>query len=400
MIPSMKEMDLKGKRVLMRVDFNVPTRSEGVIADDTRIRLTLPSIRYVLEKGGIPILMSHLGRPKGEATSRFSLQSCAKCLEKRIGKRVQFAPDCVGETVEKQAQRLKQGELLLLENLRFHKAEEEPALDPHFAKQLAALGDCFVNDAFGAAHRAHSSIVPITTLFPKRCGIGLLMEREIERLSSLFTTPKHPFYALIGGAKVGNKLGILNKLAEKADALFIGGGMAFTFLKAKGREIGASLCEEGMIEEARALMERCIKRKKRIYLPADIVATNGEEIRELSKEQDIPPGFKGMDVGKATIQEWKMALSNGATLFWNGPVGVFEEPAFAGGTHALAELLASLPGEVIVGGGDSLSAITQLKLEKHFYHLSSGGGASLEFIEKGHLVGIDAIVLSNNAPML
>ncbi|MBX7067182.1 MAG: phosphoglycerate kinase [Parachlamydiales bacterium] len=382
----LKDLDVRGKRVLMRVDFNVPME-KGHITDDSRIRAALPSIEYVLSHGGSLILMSHLGRPKAKPEKEFSLAPCAKRLSELIKKPVAMAGDCVGTEVEKMAKGLKSGEILMLENLRFHSGEEAPDKDPAFVKSLAALGDCYVNDAFGTAHRAHASTAAIAKFFPNASAMGFLIEKEVEELSPLLTNPKRPFYAIIGGAKISTKIGVIKQLLQKVDALFIGGGMVYTFLKAGGIDIGASICEN--TSEIESLP------RDKLRLPKDLVIAdrfaNDAKVKTVLANENIPPGWQGMDIGPQTIQEWSKELQNAATVFWNGPLGVFEMPHFANGTHRIAECLANAKAKTIIGGGDSVAAIEQMGLQKQFAHLSTGGGASLEFLEFGHLPGIDAL---------
>ncbi|MCB1107621.1 MAG: phosphoglycerate kinase [Chlamydiia bacterium] len=386
---SLRDLDIKGKKVLMRVDFNVPLNQSGEITDDTRIRASLPSIKYVLEQGGILILMSHLGRPKGKVDPQYSLRPVAQYLSDLLEEEVLLAPDCVGTDVEKIVKTLKPGEILLLENLRFHEGEEHPEEDLGFAKKLAALGDVYVDDAFAAAHRNHASIVDVTHYFPNASAMGFLMEKEIASLSQIVLNPTHPFFAIIGGAKIGTKLGVLSALAQKIDGIFIGGGMAFTFLKAMGIEVGSSICDNSKLADARAFLQTCKEKEIKVHFPKDLVITNDEKIQIILTDDGIKQGWKGMDIGPQTVEEWTKLLNKGETIFWNGPMGVFEEPSFAHGTHRLAQNLANMSAKVIIGGGDSIAAVNQMKLEKKFTHLSSGGGASLEFIEFGHLPGID-----------
>lgn len=392
---SLKDLDVENKKVLMRVDFNVPLNKDGTIADDTRIRESIPSIQYVLKEGGSVILMSHLGRPKGKKSPEFSLAPCAKRLSELLKMPVQFAPDCIGPEVEKMAAQLQPKQVLLLENLRFYAAEEEPESDPTFARKLAALGDVYVNDAFGTAHRAHSSTAIVAEYFPHRAATGFLMEKEIAFLGSAVSNPKHPFYAIIGGAKISTKMGVLESLLEKVDGLFIGGGMAYTFLKAQGLSIGDSIHEDGLIEEAQEFMEECKKQEVSLWLPEDIVIAkefkNEAESKIAPVKQGISPGWQGMDIGPVTVKKWIQALQNGQTIFWNGPLGVFEFPNFAKGTQEIAKALAQLKATTIVGGGDSVAAINNLGIASKFSHVSTGGGASLEYIEFGHLPGIDAL---------
>lgn len=391
---SLRDLDLKNKRVLMRVDFNVPL-SNGQIADDSRIVASLPSIHYVLEHGGKLILMSHLGRPDGKADPKYSLDVCAKRLSELLNLPVKMAEDCIGSHVEKMANELKPTEILLLENLRFHAGEEKPETDATFASSLAKLGDVYVNDAFGTAHRAHASTAVIASFFPGKAAAGFLMEKEVKMLSSLLTKPKKPFYAIIGGAKVSSKAGAIKHLLQKIDALFIGGGMAYTFLQTEGVSIGDSLFEEKESQIAKEILKTCKAQKIPCYLPIDLVIANAfsndAESKTIDVMEGIPSGWQGMGIGPRTVDAWSKALKKAATIFWNGPLSVFEMPRFAKGTFEIADLLAHSPATVVVGGGDSIAAIERQGLEKHFTHLSTGGGASLEFLEFGHLPGIDAL---------
>ena len=387
---SLQNLDVKDKKVLLRVDFNVPLTESGEIADDTRIRESLPSIKDILDRGGAVILMSHLGRPNGKRDAKFTLKSCAVQLEKMLGRAVIFSSDCIGPEAEAKAKNLKNGEVLLLENLRFYSAEEKPETDPSFAKKLASLGDLYVNDAFGTAHRAHASTAMIASHFRGKAATGYLMEKEIAILTELVTHPKHPFYAIIGGSKISTKIGTIESLLKKVDKLFIGGGMAYTFFKAQGIPIGESIHEDGFLEAAKKFLEN-----KKIVLPSDVIITNrfanDAETKTIPISQGIPEGWQGMDIGPQTIDAWSASLKEGATIFWNGPVGVFEFPLFANGTNSLAKLLSKLSSIRIIGGGDSVAAINQLGLGNSFTHISTGGGATLEFLEFGHLPGIDAL---------
>lgn len=388
------DLDLKGKKVLVRVDFNVPMNKDGTIADDTRIRESVPTIKHILERGGSVILMSHLGRPKGpEAKS--SLAPCAKALSHLLGQEVAFATDSTGEDAKKKARALKPKEVLLLENLRFNPAEEKPELDPEFAKRLAELADVYVNDAFGTAHRSHSSTAVIAQYFPEKSAAGLLIGKEVAFFEKILLSPKRPFFAIIGGAKISTKMGVLKSLVTLTDGIFIGGGMAFTFLKAQGFKIGNSIFEEDQIGAAKDLMQACTQKKVPLFLPTDLVIADSfkedANSRVVSAEEGIPAGWQGMDIGPQTIQKWKSALHSAKTVFWNGPLGVFEFKKFATGTHEIAKAVAALDAITIVGGGDSVSAINQLQLASKFSHVSTGGGASLEYIEFGHLPGIDAL---------
>ncbi len=394
-IASLKDLDVKGKKVLLRVDYNVPQDAALAITDDSRIRASLPSIRYLLKEGAAIILMSHLGRPKG-VTPQYSLAPCAERLGVLLRHPVLLAPDCTGPQTVAMASALHPGEILMLENLRFYEGEEHPEKDPSFAKALASLGDLYVNDAFGTAHRAHASTAVIAQYFPKRAAAGFLLEKEVCFLGEATQHPKRPFYALIGGAKVSSKLGVLKSLLEKTDGLFIGGGMAFTFLKAQGVQIGDSLIEEALLGEAEAILEAGQRLGKTIMLPIDIVMT--QEIKEnapcrlvdLAKEV-IPQGWKGVDIGPQTLAAIEDAIEDAGTLLWNGPFGVFEIPPFDKGTEGIARLLAQSQAVTLVGGGDSVAAINALGLQESYTHLSTGGGASLEYLEFGTLPGLEAL---------
>lgn len=386
-----KDLALKGKRVLVRVDFNVPLK-EGKITDDSRIKASLPTIEFILKQGGSVILMSHLGRPKAKPEAQFSLAPCAKRLSELLKKPVRMAPDCIGPAVEKMAKALSPGEIMLLENLRFHPGEEEPEKDPNFVSSLAKLGELYVNDAFGTAHRAHASTAAIARYFPGKAAAGFLMEQEIAHLAPLLQNPKRPFFAIIGGAKISTKVGVIKNLLKKVDALFLGGGMVYTFWKAQGKEIGNSIYEEAEAKTAKEILQ---SESKKIHLPADVVIadrfSNDAQRKTILSDEAIPSGWQGMDIGPRTIEEWGRALKEAATVFWNGPLGVFEMPHFATGTQKIAELLAHSKAQTIIGGGDSVAAIQQMGLGNQFSHLSTGGGASLEFLEFGHLPGIDAL---------
>jgi phosphoglycerate kinase len=391
---TLQDLQLKDKKVLLRVDYNVPLNEDGSIADDTRIRESLPSIEYILKQGGSLILLSHLGRPKGP-DPKLSLAPCAERLSLLLNRPVIMAKECIGDAVSTAAHTLSPGNILLLENLRFHPAEEKPSLDPHFAEQLSSLGNLYVNDAFGTAHRAHTSTVAIPKLFPNRCAAGLLIQKELSFLGPILSQPKRPFFAIIGGAKISTKIGVLKTLLLKTDALFIGGGMAFPFFKAQGIPIGNSLCEEEALPTARSFLDTCQAQNKPLYLPSDILIAdrfdNAAQTRTIPISQGIPAGWQGVDIGPQTLTTWKHALTQAATLFWNGPVGVFEMPAFAHGTEGLARTLATLNATTIVGGGDSVAAVNKLHLGSQFSHLSTGGGACLEYIEFGHLPGLDVL---------
>ncbi len=382
----LKDLSLKGKRVLMRVDFNVPI-DHGVLGDDTRIRAALPSIEFVLHQGASLILMSHLGRPEGKPDPRFSLAPCAKKLSEMLHKEVIMAPGWDWNWIEKTAFSLKIGQILFLENLRFEPGEEKPALFPNFTQKLAKLGDIYVNDAFGTAHRAHASTVAIAKFFPNASAMGFLMQKEIEELSSLLTNPKRPFDAIIGGAKISSKIKMIQKLLSRIDLLFIGGAMAFTFFKAEGIPIGDSLCEDPSL--VRDLPKASLRLPKDIVIAQSLVRDAPHQT--ILAQEGIPASWQGVDIGPQTVAQWSSELKKAKTIFWNGPVGVFEMPPFDRGTQKIAECLSQTDAKTIVGGGDSVAAIEKMGLQKKFSHLSTGGGASLEFLESGHLPGIDAL---------
>lgn len=387
------DVDLKGKRVLMRVDFNVPLE-KGEVADDTRIRASLPSIKKIIVSRGKAILMSHLGRPKGKVVPEMSLSPVAKRLEQLLGKPVKFIAECIGSEVESEVSSLKEGEVLLLENLRFHPEEEKN--DPEFAKRLASLGEVYVNDAFGTSHRAHASTEGITK-YLKPAVAGYLMQKEIEYLGNAVTSPKRPFVAILGGAKISGKIDVIENLLLKVDALLIGGGMMFTFLKAQGLEIGDSLLEEDRLEMAGRLLERVESEKLQLLLPVDCVIA--EEVTEEAESRtipvkEIPSGWKGVDIGPETVKLFRGEIDAAMTIVWNGPMGVFEVDKFAKGTYEIAKLLAdatSRGATTIIGGGDSVSAIAEAGLADKMSHISTGGGASLEFLEGKTLPGIAAL---------
>lgn len=384
--------DIKGKRVFCRVDFNVPLDEQQNITDDTRIKASLPTIRFLVEKGAKVILASHLGRPKGKVIPEMSLRPVAKRLEELLGQKVKFAPDCVGEEVEKMVAELQPGEVLLLENLRFHIEEEKN--DKEFAKKLANLCDIYVNDAFGTAHRAHASTEGITH-FVEKSAAGFLMKKELEYLGKALSNPERPFVALIGGAKVSTKIGVLENLLTKVDVLLIGGGMTYTFLKAKGLEIGDSLLEPESVELARKIMEKAESLPQvKLMLPVDcLIANKFDETAETKvvPVDSIPKGWQGVDIGDKTFEIFADELKKAKTIVWNGPVGVFEIDKFAQGTRKIAELLASLDATTIIGGGDTIAAVAKFGVADKMSHVSTGGGASLEFLEGRELPGIAAL---------
>ena len=390
---TIRDIDLAGKRVLVRVDFNVPLDSNQHITDDTRIRAALPTIRYLLDQGAAVILMSHLGRPDGKAVEKLSLAPVARRLSELLGRPVQMATDCVGPAVEAQAKALQPGQVLLLENLRFHKEEEKN--DPDFARQLAALGEVYVNDAFGTAHRAHASTEGVTRYLP---GVaGFLMEKEINFLGSALENPRRPFVAIIGGAKVSDKIAVLERLISMVDALLIGGGMANTFLKAEGYEIGDSLFEEGKLDVARDLVAKAQNRGLRFLLPTDVVIADrlaADATYKVVSRDDVPKGWRILDIGPRTVEAFRETLADAQTIVWNGTLGVAEMPAFAKGTDAIIEILAKRTqagATTIIGGGDSAAAVEEAGAAEKMTHVSTGGGASLEFLEGRTLPGVAAL---------
>jgi len=384
---TVRDIDLKGKRVLMRVDFNVPM-ADGRVTDDKRIKAALPTIQYVLDQGASLILMSHLGRPKGTGFEpEFSLKAAAETLAKLLGQPVQMAPDCVGPEVEALARALKPGEVLMLENTRFHKGEEKNDLD--LAKQMAALGDVFVNDAFGSAHRAHASTEGVARFLPAVS--GFLMEQELEYLGRATENPAHPYVAILGGAKVSDKIAVIENLLTRCDTLIIGGGMANTFLAAKGYNMQNSLVEAGSVGTAKTIMA---KAGDRLMLPVDAVAADKFDAEAASQVVDldkVPAGWRVLDIGPKSIAAFGEVLKSAKLVVWNGPMGVFEFPKFAEGTFALARLLATTGATTVIGGGDSASAVKKAGVAKQMTHVSTGGGASLEFLEGRVLPGVAAL---------
>ncbi|MEA3485187.1 MAG: phosphoglycerate kinase [Candidatus Aerophobetes bacterium] len=387
---SVEDLDLRGKQVLMRADFNVPLDKEGKITDDTRIRAALPTIKYILDKGASLILISHLGRPKGEVVQRLRLDPVARKLGELLRKKVLKLDDCAGEKVKKVAELMKPEEIVLLENLRFHKEEREN--HPQFSKELASLADIFVNDAFGTAHRAHSSTVGVAKFLP--AAAGFLMREELEVLGRILTKPQIPFVAILGGAKISDKIGVLRNLLTRCEDILIGGGMAYTFLKSKGIPIGKSLCEDERIDESRRIMDEAFSRGCTISLPLDhIIAREPEEGAEVKEvEQDeIPPDWMALDIGPRTIELFEKVIRKAKTIFWNGPMGMFEIEDFSKGTEAIAKMLAESEATTIVGGGDSIAALKKMGLEGKMTHISTGGGASLKFLEGKILPGVEAL---------
>ena len=383
---TVRDVDLKGKRVLMRVDFNVPMK-DGAVSDDKRIRASLPTIQYVLEQGASLILMSHLGRPKGGPDPEFSLKAAAEALGKLLEKPVRMAPDCVGAEVEALARSLKPGDVLMLENVRFHKEEEKN--EPGFAKQLAGLGEVYVNDAFGSAHRAHASTEGVARFLPAVS--GFLMEQELEYLSRATENPQHPYIAILGGAKISDKIAVIENLLKKCDRLIIGGGMANTFLAAKGYAMADSLVESGSVATAKDILT---KAGDKLLLPVDAVIGDKFDAEAATKVVDVdkvPTGWRVMDIGPRSLEAFLGALKGAKLVVWNGPMGVFEFPKFAEGTFALAKALAGLGAITVIGGGDSASAVKKAGVAKQMTHVSTGGGASLEFLEGKVLPGVAAL---------
>lgn len=386
---TVKDVDLSNKKVLMRADFNVPQDANLSITDDTRISATLPTIKYILEKGPKKlILISHLGRPDGKRVEKYSLKPVSARLSELLGQPVKFLNDCVGEGIAKEIDASKE-KIVLLENLRFHAQEE--ANDPEFAKQLAGLAEIYVDDAFGTSHRAHASTEGVTHYI--KAVAGFLLEKEIQYLGNAVANPKKPFLVILGGAKVSDKIGVIDNLLPKCDAILIGGGMAYTFLKAKGIQIGNSKLEKDKLELAKGLLAKAEKMKKEIVLPIDHVVVEKIDVQVKIEvvQENIPEGKIAVDVGPKTVELFKNKLKGAKTVVWNGPLGIFEMDAFSKGTQEVAEFLGSLQATTIIGGGDTAAAITKFKLEDKMTHISTGGGASLEYLEGKILPGVAAL---------
>ncbi len=387
---TIEDLPVKGKRVFIRADFNVPLDDNLVITDDSRIRSTLPTINYAIDEGAKIILASHLGRPKGKVEPRFSLAPVVKRLQRLLNKEVLFAPDCVGPQAENLVSRMKEGDVLLLENLRFHSEEEKN--DENFARSLSRLADYYVNDAFGAAHRAHASTVGISKLLPSAA--GFLMKKEIEYLKGTVENPVRPFVAILGGAKVSGKIGVLENLVNKVDKVIVGGGMAYTFIKAMGYEIGDSLVENEMMDLARNIMDKLRKNNVKFYLPVDsVIAQSLEQGAEtkIVTTQEIPKGWRSLDIGPASLKLFSEAIQDAKTIIWNGPMGVFEIDAFSRGTFAVARAVADAYALTIVGGGDTDYAVHRAGVSDARTFISTGGGASLQLLEGKDLPGISAL---------
>jgi phosphoglycerate kinase len=384
---TVRDIDPRHRRVLVRVDFNVPLKN-GAVADDTRIRAALPTIQYLIERGGEVVLCSHLGRPKGGPDPKYSLQPAAQRLGELLGKPVPLVPDCIGPQAEGAAAEMRPGDVILLENLRFHPEEEKN--DPGFAQKLSVLADLYVNDAFGSAHRAHASTEGVAHLLPAVA--GFLMEKEIEYLGQATENPKHPYVAILGGAKISDKIGVVENLLTKADRILVGGGMANTFLKAQGTAVGDSLVEDGSLDTARKLLDTA---GDKLVLPIDVVLGDkfeaGAQSRIVAVAEGVPAGWRILDIGPRTVAAFGAALKGAALVVWNGPMGVFEFPAFAKGSGAVAQLVAVSGATSIIGGGESVLAVEQAGLAAKMSHISTGGGASLEMLEGKTLPGVAAL---------
>lgn len=387
---TIEDIDVEGKKVLVRVDFNVPLDEKGNITDDTRIRAALPTINYLIERGAIVILVSHLGRPKGKVQERLRMDPIAQRLAELLDKEVIKTDNCIGDEPKQAIEDMREGDVLLLENVRFYPGEE--ANDPEFSKQLAELADVYVNDAFGTAHRAHASTVGVAEFLPAVS--GFLMKKELEYLGKALENPERPFVSILGGAKVSDKIGVIKNLLTKVNYLLIGGGMAFTFLKAKGLEIGRSLLEEDKLSLAGELIKEAEDKGVKLLLPVDVVVApelKPDAPYKRVKVEEIPPDWMGVDIGKETVKEFSNIIKQAKTVVWNGPMGVFEMEPFAAGTKGIASALAESGAVTIIGGGDSAAAVEQLGYADKMTHISTGGGASLEFLEGRELPGVKAL---------
>lgn len=393
-IKSVRELELKGKRVFVRVDFNVPLK-DGKVVDPRRIEEALPTIRHVIEAGGRCILASHLGRPKGKPEPKYSLEPVGEYLSAKLdGKPVVLTDDCVGDGPRGLSQQMRNGDVMLLENLRFHAGEEEN--DVNFTNRLLELCDVYVSDAFGTLHRAHASTAGLPRLMSEK-GMGFLVEKELTYLTPLKESPQRPFVLVMGGSKVSDKMGVLEHFLPKVDAIFIGGAMAYAFLKAQGREIGKSLCDDKQVQLATRLLKSAAARNVRLLLPIDHVVTTAlDDTTNVRRTEgsDIPPDFMGVDVGKKTLEQFRSVLATAETVFWNGPVGVYEVPAFAHGTNELARILAASKARKLAGGGDVAAALAAAGVEDKFDFISTGGGATLEYLEGKELPGLKALEVS------
>ncbi len=396
---TLKDFDVKGKRVIVRVDFNVPIDGKGKITDETRIVKTLPTIQYLMSKGARVILISHLGRPKGKKDPKLSLKPASERLSKLLKKPVKFIPDCIGEATKNGTAALKNGEVALLENLRFYPEEEKN--DATFSKSLASLAEIYVNDAFGAAHRAHASTAGITEYLPSAA--GLLLAKEIEYFDRILKDPKRPFVAILGGAKVVDKIKVIENLMTKVDYLLIGGAMAYTFLKARGHKIGSSKFDFEGFELSKQILEKAKQTKVQFILPLDhiIADTVTENAKTDISEIDISEGWIGVDIGPKTIERFQAVIAQAKTIIWNGPLGVFEIKAFSNGTRQIAESIAQLKGATtVIGGGETAAAVVEMGLENRMSHVSTGGGASLEYLEGRELPGIKALSTQSKEKVL
>ena len=388
-IKSIEDLDVKGRRVLMRVDFNVPQNDDGSISDDTRIRRALPSIQAVLERGARLILMSHLGRPEGKPVPKLRMDPVAERLGELLGGPVRKMDDCIGPEVEEAVMAMQDGDVILLENLRFHAGEKKG--DADFADRLARLGEVYVNDAFGTAHRSDASMVAVAERIPEK-GAGYLLQKEVEFLTRAVASPERPYMAVLGGVKVSDKIKVIRSLIERCDAILIGGGMAYNFLKARGENVGRSRLEEDSVGLAGELMAEAGKRGVDLLLPVDhVVASEISDDAETEIVDEVPDGMMGLDIGPRTIKRFCEKLQQAKTVVWNGPMGVFEKQPFANGTWAIAEFLAELDATTIVGGGDSAAAVEEFGLADRMSHVSTGGGAALKFLEGKTLPGIEAV---------